>query len=72
MMLHLASNTIPDIFFAVNQCDRFTYNTNEFHEIDVKRIYWNLQGTKDNGLVFNPFKKLVVDRYTNADCFGLW
>ena len=39
--------------------------------MSVKRIYRHLQGTKDNGLVFNPFKKLVVDGYTDADCFGL-
>ena len=38
----------------------------------MKRIYRYLQGTKDNVLVFNPFKKLVVDGYTDADCFGLW
>ena len=31
-----------------------------------------LQGTKDNGLVFNPPKKLVVDCYADADFVGLW
>ena len=31
-----------------------------------------LQGTKENGLVFNPSKKLVVDCYADADFAGLW
>ena len=71
-MLYLASNTIPDISFAVHQCARFTHNTKLSHETDVKRICRYLQGTKDNGLVFNPSKKLVVDCYADADFAGLW
>ena len=31
-----------------------------------------LQGTMDNGLFFNPSKKLVVDCYADADFAGLW
>ena len=38
----------------------------------MKRIFWYLQGTKDNVLVFNPSKKLVVDCYADADFAGLW
>ena len=38
----------------------------------MKRICWYLQGTKDNGLVFNPSKKPVVDCYADADFAGLW
>ena len=38
----------------------------------MKRICRYLQGTKDNGLVFNPSKKLVVDCYADADFAGLW
>ena len=30
------------------------------------------QGTKENGLVFNPSKKLVVGCYADADFAGLW
>ena len=40
MMLCLASNTKPDISFAVHQCDRFTHNTKVSHETAVKRICW--------------------------------
>ena len=52
-MFYLASNTRPDISFAVNQCAQFTHNTKVSHETDVKRICRYLQDTKDNGLVFN-------------------
>ena len=38
----------------------------------MKRICRYLQGTKNNGLVFNPSKKLVVDCYADADFAGLW
>ena len=38
----------------------------------MKRICRYLQGTKDNGIVFNPSKKLVMDCYDDADFAGLW
>ena len=38
----------------------------------MKRICWYLQGTNDNGLLFNLPKKLMVDRYADADFAGLW
>ena len=38
----------------------------------MKRICRYIQSTKDNGLVFNPSKKLVVDCYADADFAGLW
>ena len=38
----------------------------------MKRICRYLQGTKDNGLLFNPSNKLVVDCYDDADFAGLW
>ena len=38
----------------------------------MKRIFHYIQGTKGNGLVFNPPKKLVVDSYGDADFAGLW
>ena len=38
----------------------------------MKRICRYLQGTKDNGLVFNFSKKLVVDCCADTDFAGLW
>ena len=72
MMLYLSSNIRPDISFAVHQCARFTHNTKASHETTVNRIFRYLQGTKDNGLVFNTYKKLMVDFYSDADFVGLW
>ena len=72
MMLYPTSNTRPDISFAFHQCARFTHNIKASKNTAVKRICRYLQGTKDNGLVFNPSKKLVVDCYSNADFAGLW
>ena len=38
----------------------------------MKSIFCYLPGNKDNGLVFNPSKKLVVDCYADAYFVGLW
>ena len=71
-MLYLASNTIPDIYFAVIQCARFTHNTKASHEIDTNIIFWYLQVTKYNGLVFNQSNKMLVAFYADAYFLGLW
>ena len=70
MMLYLESNTKPDISFSVHQCAWFTHNIKASHETTVKRIYRHLRGTKDNGLVFNPSKKLVLNCFDDADLRG--
>ena len=72
MMLYLDSNTIPDISFYVHQCARFTHNTKSSHNTSVKRMCRHLLGTKDNGLVFNPYKEIVVGCYADEDFSGLW
>ena len=72
MMLYPELNTRTDIPFAAHQCAGFTHNTKASHETAVKRICRYLQGTKDNGLVFNQSKKLLVYCYADADFSGLW
>ena len=72
MILYLTSNIRPDISFDVHQCAWFTHNTKASLETSVKSICIYLQGTKDNGIVFNPPKKLVVDFYADEDFDGLW
>ena len=71
MMLYLESNTRPDISFAVHQCDLFTHKTKASHKTAFKRICWYIQGSKDNGLLLNPYKKLVVDFYDDKDFAGM-
>ena len=66
MMLYMASNTRPDISFAGHQWARFTHNTKASHNKSVKRICWYLQGTKDNGLEFNPSQKMVLGCYADV------
>ena len=72
MMLYMAPNTIPDISFSVQQYDWFTHNTKASYETAVKRIFCYLQCTNDNGILFNPSQKLVVDCYDDADFARLW
>ena len=38
----------------------------------MKRIFCYLEGTKDNGMVFNPSMKMVEGFYTDADFVRLW
>ena len=72
MMLYLASKTRPDISISVQQCAWFTHNTKAPHGTAVERMFRYIQGTKDNGIVFNPSKKLAVDFYADAYFAGLW
>ena len=38
----------------------------------MNRICQCFQGTKENGLLFNPSKKLVLYFYADADFAGMW
>ena len=71
-MLYLASNIRPDISFDVHQFSWFTHNTKGSYAAAVKRISWYFQVTKDNSMVFNISKNMVVDFYANAGFAGLW
>ena len=72
MFLYLASNSRPDIAFAVHQCARFTHCANSEHEIAVKRIARYLKATRDFGLIIKPNKDLRLEMYADADFAGLW
>lgn len=72
MLLYLASNSRPDIAFAVHQCARFTHAPKASHEAAVLRICRYLHGTRDEGLILRPSKELRVDCYVDADFAGLF
>ena len=72
MLLYLASNSRPEIAFAVHQCARFTHNPKVSHGQAVKRICRYLKGTKDRGMILTPSKNLTVDCYVDSDFAGQW
>jgi hypothetical protein len=72
MMLYLASNSRPDIAFAVHQCARFSHCPRSSHEKAVKHIARYLKRTRDKGLVMKPDETLSMEMYADADFAGLW
>jgi hypothetical protein len=72
MMLYLASNSRPDIAFAVHQCARFSHCPRACHEKAIKHIARYLKRTRDKGLVMRPDTTLSMEMYADADFAGLW
>lgn len=72
MMLYLASNSRPDIAFAVHQCARFSHCARSPHEQAVKRIARYLKKTRERGLIMKPEIELNLSMYADADFAGLW
>ena len=72
MLMYLATNSRPDIAYAVNQCARFTHNPKASHAIGIKRILRYLKGTDTKGMTIQPTDKLDVHCYVDADFGGLW
>ena len=72
MLLYVASNTRPDIQFAVHQCARFTHTPKRSHEEAVKRICRYLKGTMDKGMIIDPKGSMKLNCYVDADFAGLW
>jgi hypothetical protein len=72
MLLYLASNSRPDIAFAVHQCARFSHCPRASHETAVKKICRYLHGTSTKGLIFNPTDEFAIDCYVDSDFSGLF
>ena len=72
MLMYLATNSRPDIAFAVHQCARFTHCPKSSHATAVKRILRYLQGTKTKGITLTPSDTLSIDCYVDADFAGTW
>ena len=54
IILHMSSNIRSYISLSVQECSLFTHDTKASYETAVKSICQYFQGTKYNGLVFNP------------------
>ena len=72
MLMYLATNSRPDIAFAVHQCARFTHCPKASHATAIKRILRYLQGTKDKGMTLTPSENFDVNCYVDADFAGTW
>lgn len=72
MTMYLASNSRPDISFAVHQCARFSHDPKVEHEQALLRICRYLKGTRTQGLILRPSNEISVDCYVDADFLGLY
>jgi regulator of replication initiation timing len=72
MLLYLATNTRPDIAYAVSQVARFSNNPKKSHATAVKTIVRYLVGTRTKGTIVTPTGKLDIKLYVDADFAGLF
>ena len=72
MMMYLASNSRPDIAYAVHCCARFSHCPKRSHEIALKRIARYLKKTRTRGMIVKPTDDLSIELYADADYAGLW
>jgi hypothetical protein len=75
MLLYLASNSRPDLTFAVSQCARFSHAPRRSHEEALERIGRYLKKTRDKGLILRPASfddTFSIDVYCDADFAGGW
>jgi hypothetical protein len=72
MLLYVASNSRPDIAYAVHSAARFTHAPKHSHGVALKRIVRYLIGTRDRGMLIRPTEELALDCYVDADFAGLY
>ena len=73
MLLYLASNSRPDIAFAVPQCARFSHCPCATHEKAVKKICRYLKGSFDQGIsVLLLLVPLTLNVIVTVTLLGSW
>jgi hypothetical protein len=72
MLMYLATNTRPDIAYAVHQAARYTHDPRASHAVAIKRILRCIKGTKDKGVYFKPDGTEKIDCYVDSDFAGLF
>jgi hypothetical protein len=72
MLLYLASNTRPDIVFAVSQAARFSHEPKKSHATAVKTLVRYLAGTIDKGTIFKRPSNFNINCFVDADFAGLF
>ena len=61
MLGYLQGTTRPDIAMVTHQCAIFNNDPNLSHELAVKRIGRYLLDTRDNGMIYGPDIKRVLE-----------
>uniref|UniRef100_A0AAV1UC10 Polyprotein n=1 Tax=Peronospora matthiolae TaxID=2874970 RepID=A0AAV1UC10_9STRA len=69
-LMHLTTATRSDIAYAVGYVSRYMENPQQERWTAVKRIFRYLQGTKSQGLRFQPSDKIDFCGYSDADWAG--
>jgi hypothetical protein len=72
MLLYLATNTHPDISFAVSQVACFNRSQKQNHAQAIKMIVWYLHCTSEMGTIVKPTGTIALDCYVDADFAGLF
>jgi hypothetical protein len=67
----LEKSTRPDIAYAVHQCARFTADPKVSHAEAVKNIVRYLKGTRDVGIILNPYER-PIECFADASFGGDW
>jgi hypothetical protein len=67
----LEKSTRPDIAYAVHQAARFTAKPKASHGKAVRHLCRYLAGTKDKGLIIEPYLSKGFKVWVDADFCGL-
>ena len=72
MLVYLATNTRPDIAYAVSSVRRFNRSPKKSHATAVKMILRYLKGSMDKGIFIKITGTFDLDVYCDADFCGLF
>ena len=72
MLLYLATNTRPDIAYAVSQTARFNHHPKQSHAVAIKKIVRYLKATSTKGMVIKLTNSLQLNVYPDASFCGLY
>ncbi len=71
-LLYLATNTRPDIAFAVSQTARYNHCPRKSHATAVKKIVRYLKGTMHEGITYKLPSCFDIEAYADSDYAGLY
>lgn len=72
ILMYLASNSHPDIAFAVQQCAHYSHCPKASQNVAVKKICQYLKGTMSQGIIYTPTSIFSLDCYCDSDFVALF